>query len=86
MHRIVLTSSDNIFQDLLSPHGRFYLVAVAQNNIPDIQRRMQENYALESKVSTILYIHALFLTAAQVVLRRRAGGEHLSVILFTKTK
>ncbi|KAF8213475.1 S-adenosyl-L-methionine-dependent methyltransferase [Mycena galopus ATCC 62051] len=54
--------------DLLSPLGRFYLVAVAQNNIPDIQRRMEENHALESKV----------------VLRRRAGGEHLSVILFTR--
>ncbi|KAJ6574725.1 S-adenosyl-L-methionine-dependent methyltransferase [Mycena capillaripes] len=56
--------------DLLSPHGRFYLVAVAQNNIPGIQRRMKENYALES----------------QVVLRRRAGREHLSVILFTRAK
>ncbi|KAJ7275418.1 S-adenosyl-L-methionine-dependent methyltransferase [Mycena haematopus] len=54
--------------DLLSPRGRFYLVAVTQNNIPDIQRRMQENYALESKV----------------LLRRRAGGEHLSVLLFTR--
>ncbi|KAJ7919054.1 S-adenosyl-L-methionine-dependent methyltransferase [Mycena leptocephala] len=54
--------------DLLSPCGRFYLVAVAQNNIPDIQRRMHENHALES----------------QVVLRRRAGREHLSVILFTR--
>ncbi|KAF7339988.1 ERF1 methyltransferase catalytic subunit mtq2 [Mycena venus] len=39
--------------DLLSPHGRFYLVAVAQNNIPAIQRRMEENYALESKVRKI---------------------------------
>ncbi|KAJ7042625.1 S-adenosyl-L-methionine-dependent methyltransferase [Mycena alexandri] len=55
--------------NLLSPRGRFYLVAVAQNNIPDIQRRMRENYALESKI----------------VLQRRAGREHLSVILFTRS-
>ncbi|KAJ6519448.1 S-adenosyl-L-methionine-dependent methyltransferase [Mycena sanguinolenta] len=54
--------------DLLSPRGRFYLVAITQNNIPDIQRRMEDNYALES----------------QVVLRRRAGGEHLSVLVFTR--
>ncbi|KAJ7124725.1 S-adenosyl-L-methionine-dependent methyltransferase [Mycena crocata] len=56
--------------DLLSSQGRFYLVAVAQNNIPDIQRRMHENYALES----------------QVVLQRRAGREHLSVVRFTRTR
>ncbi|KAJ7655186.1 hypothetical protein DFH06DRAFT_1201853 [Mycena polygramma] len=65
--------TDRVFPqvaDLLSPHGRFYLVAVVQNNIPDIQQRMQENYALES----------------QVVLQRRAGREHLSVILFTRAK
>ncbi|KAJ7693678.1 S-adenosyl-L-methionine-dependent methyltransferase [Mycena rosella] len=54
--------------NLLAPHGRFYLVAVAQNNIPDIQRRMQEDYALESKV----------------VLQRRAGREHLSVLRFKR--
>ncbi|KAK7064549.1 ERF1 methyltransferase catalytic subunit mtq2 [Favolaschia claudopus] len=37
--------------DLLSPHGRFYLVAIAQNNVSDIQRRMQENHALRSRPS-----------------------------------
>ncbi|KAJ7169500.1 S-adenosyl-L-methionine-dependent methyltransferase [Mycena filopes] len=56
--------------DLLSPLGRFYLVAVAQNNIPAIQRRMRENHALESKI----------------VLQRRAGREHLSVIVFTRSQ
>ncbi|KAJ6604266.1 S-adenosyl-L-methionine-dependent methyltransferase [Mycena vulgaris] len=56
--------------NLLAPRGRFYLVAVAQNNIPDIQRRMQEDCALESKV----------------VLQRRAGREHLSVIRFTRAQ
>jgi len=35
--------------ELLSPDGRFYLVAVAQNNIPAIQRRMQEDYSLASQ-------------------------------------
>ncbi|KAJ7756480.1 S-adenosyl-L-methionine-dependent methyltransferase [Mycena maculata] len=54
--------------DLLSPRGRFYLVAVSQNNVPDIQRRMREEYALESKV----------------VLQRRAGREHLFVIRFAR--
>ncbi|KAJ7494777.1 S-adenosyl-L-methionine-dependent methyltransferase [Mycena galericulata] len=54
--------------ELLSPRGRFYLVAVSQNNVPDIQRRMEENYALESKV----------------VLQRRAGREHLFVVRFTR--
>ncbi|KAI0726191.1 S-adenosyl-L-methionine-dependent methyltransferase [Fomitopsis betulina] len=52
---------------LLSPTGRFYLVAVAQNDIPAIQRRMLEKYSLHS----------------EVVLQRRAGGERLSVIRFT---
>ncbi|KAJ7225892.1 S-adenosyl-L-methionine-dependent methyltransferase, partial [Mycena pura] len=54
--------------ELLSPAGRFYLVAVAQNNIPAIQRRMQEDYSL----------------ASQVILRRLAGREYLSVICFTR--
>ncbi|KAL1739514.1 S-adenosyl-L-methionine-dependent methyltransferase [Schizophyllum fasciatum] len=31
-----------VVRDLLSPHGRFYLVAVKQNNIQDIARRMDE--------------------------------------------
>ncbi|KAJ7456619.1 S-adenosyl-L-methionine-dependent methyltransferase [Mycena latifolia] len=61
---IFLPQLDN----LLAPHGRFYLVAVAQNKIPDIQRRMQRDYALES----------------EVVLQRRAGREHLSVIRFMR--
>ncbi|KAF7306592.1 Hemk methyltransferase family member 2-like [Mycena indigotica] len=54
---------------LLAPGGHFYLVAVTQNNIVAMQQRMKDIYGLES----------------QVVLRRRAGGEHLSVIRFSKT-
>ncbi|EPT04395.1 hypothetical protein FOMPIDRAFT_1028143 [Fomitopsis schrenkii] len=55
-------------EGLLSPTGRFYLVAVAQNDVPAIQRRMLEKYNLNS----------------EVVLQRRAGGERLFVIRFTR--
>jgi len=54
--------------ELLSSQGKFYLVAVKENNIPDIQRRMLENHRLES----------------QIVLQRRAGREHLFVIRFSR--
>ncbi|TCD62043.1 S-adenosylmethionine-dependent methyltransferase [Steccherinum ochraceum] len=53
---------------LLSPRGRFYLVAVKENNIPELQRRMRELYDLESKI----------------ILQRRAGREHLHVICFMR--
>ncbi|KZT65580.1 putative methylase [Daedalea quercina L-15889] len=55
-------------EDLLSPVGRFYLVAVKQNDVPAIRRRMLDIYGLQS----------------EVVLQRRAGGEHLYVIRFTR--
>ncbi|KAA1468494.1 S-adenosyl-L-methionine-dependent methyltransferase [Dentipellis sp. KUC8613] len=54
--------------DLLSPNGRFYLVAVKQNDIPGIQRRMLEKYGLQS----------------QIVIQRRAGREHLFVVRFSR--
>ncbi|KAG6910553.1 hypothetical protein DXG01_009503 [Tephrocybe rancida] len=38
-------------QELLSERGRFYLVAVAENNVPDIQERMLRLYGLRSDVS-----------------------------------
>ncbi|KAJ7596713.1 hypothetical protein C8J56DRAFT_773478 [Mycena floridula] len=53
---------------LLSPQGRFYLVAIKQNNIPDIQQRMLEIHKLES----------------QIVLQRRAGREHLFILRFSR--
>ncbi|KAI0318990.1 hypothetical protein OF83DRAFT_1055835 [Amylostereum chailletii] len=53
---------------LLSPRGRFYLVAVKQNDVPGIQLRMLERYGLRS----------------QVALQRRAGGEHLFVVRFSR--
>ncbi|KAH7104550.1 S-adenosyl-L-methionine-dependent methyltransferase [Auriculariales sp. MPI-PUGE-AT-0066] len=52
---------------LLSPTGRFYLVALTQNDIPGITRRTFEQGF-----------------ACQVVLKRRAGGEHLHVLRFTR--
>lgn len=38
------------WQDLLSENGRFYLVALKQNNISGIQQRMLEEHGLESQV------------------------------------
>lgn len=54
---------------LLSPNGRFYLVAVKDNDIPGIREQMLNKHALKS----------------EVVLQRRAGREHLSVIRFTRS-
>lgn len=41
-------------QSLLSSVGRFYLVAVKQNNIPQIIQTMQDKYRLTGEVDTIL--------------------------------
>ena len=41
-------------QGLLSPRGKFYLVALKQNNIPNIRARMLENFGLFSQVSVSL--------------------------------
>ncbi|KAI0344141.1 S-adenosyl-L-methionine-dependent methyltransferase [Trametopsis cervina] len=54
--------------DLLSPNGRFYLVAVKQNDVPGIQKRMLERFGLRS----------------DVVLQRRAGRELLFVVRFMR--
>ncbi|KAF7320036.1 Hemk methyltransferase family member 2-like [Mycena kentingensis (nom. inval.)] len=70
---------------LLSPGGRFYLVAVAQNNIPEIQRRMKEDYKLDSEVISSLSPFRSLKELDQVVISRRAGREHLSVVCFTKS-
>ncbi|TBU64724.1 S-adenosyl-L-methionine-dependent methyltransferase [Dichomitus squalens] len=55
-------------ESLLSPRGRFYLVAVKQNDIHGICRRMQEQYGLKGEVA----------------LQRRAGREHLYVLRFLR--
>ncbi|KAF4605531.1 S-adenosylmethionine-dependent methyltransferase [Pleurotus pulmonarius] len=54
--------------ELLAPQGRFYLVAVKENNIPNI-------------LATMLNEHNL---AGKVVLQRRAGREHLHILRFEK--
>ncbi|KZV70343.1 S-adenosyl-L-methionine-dependent methyltransferase [Peniophora sp. CONT] len=53
---------------LLSPNGRFYLVAVKENDVPGIQKRMQDQHGLYS----------------EIVLHRHAGREHLYVVRFTR--
>ncbi|KAK7468677.1 S-adenosylmethionine-dependent methyltransferase [Stygiomarasmius scandens] len=55
-----------LVDDLLSARGRVYLVALKENNIPEIQTRMANRYKLQSTI----------------VLSRRAGREHLSIICF----
>ena len=35
---------------MLSEKGRFYLVVLKQNNVPEIQKRMLHQHGLESKV------------------------------------
>ncbi|KAG6810534.1 hypothetical protein H0H93_014915, partial [Arthromyces matolae] len=55
-------------EELLSQRGRFYLVAVAENNVPAIRERMSRLYGLQS----------------DIVLSRRAGREHLSVLRFIR--
>ncbi|KAI0757333.1 S-adenosyl-L-methionine-dependent methyltransferase [Daedaleopsis nitida] len=55
-------------KDLLSPQGRFYLVAVKQNDIEGICCRMLERYNLYGEVA----------------LQRRAGREHLYVLRFLR--
>ncbi|KAH7345112.1 putative methylase [Rhizoctonia solani] len=53
---------------MLSPKGCFYLVALKQNNPQGIIDRMREQWSLDGKV----------------ILQRRAGREHLSIIRFTR--
>ncbi|PBL00926.1 S-adenosyl-L-methionine-dependent methyltransferase [Armillaria gallica] len=58
----------SVVNELLSPRGRFYLVALKQNDIPNIQRRMQDKFGLGS----------------ETVLHRRAGSEHLFILRFQR--
>ncbi|KAG6814024.1 hypothetical protein H0H92_003874 [Tricholoma furcatifolium] len=53
-------------EELISDRGRFYLVAVEENGVPEIRERMLRSYGLQS----------------DIVLKRRAGREHLFVIKF----
>uniref|UniRef100_A0A8H7Y8Q5 Uncharacterized protein n=1 Tax=Psilocybe cubensis TaxID=181762 RepID=A0A8H7Y8Q5_PSICU len=53
---------------LLSPNGRFYLVALKQNDIPKILQTMEQRFQL----------------CGEIVLQRRAGREHLFIIRFLR--
>ncbi|KAG5648234.1 hypothetical protein DXG03_006192 [Asterophora parasitica] len=55
-------------EELLSDRGRFYLVAIAENDVPAIRERMLRLYALKS----------------DIVLSRRAGRELLFVLRFVR--
>ncbi|PVG03263.1 S-adenosyl-L-methionine-dependent methyltransferase [Serendipita vermifera] len=56
--------------DLLSPSGSFYLVAVSQNKPKEVMKRMREEYGFE----------------AQIILARKAGREHLHVLRFCRER
>lgn len=73
------------WQDLLSENGRFYLVALKQNNISGIQQRMLEEHGLESQVcGQYVLISGAETLLFQVVLQRQAGREHLFILRFTQ--
>ncbi|GAA5825896.1 hypothetical protein JCM11251_000043 [Rhodosporidiobolus azoricus] len=55
-------------ETLLSPRGLFYLVAVPQNKPLEIISNMKERYGLHG----------------EIVLRRRAGREHLHILRFSR--
>jgi hypothetical protein len=52
---IPVTHSGHVIytQGLLSPRGRFYLVAVKQNNVPRVREFMLETFSLQSEVNNL---------------------------------
>ncbi|KIY67606.1 putative methylase [Cylindrobasidium torrendii FP15055 ss-10] len=59
-----------LVDDMLSERGVLYLVALKQNNLPEIQERMKAHYGLEGEVA----------------LQRRAGREHLFILRFRRSQ
>ncbi|KAF8633594.1 hypothetical protein AX15_001387 [Amanita polypyramis BW_CC] len=57
-----------VIREVLSPRGRFYLVALKANGIAGIRRRMLVDHGLQS----------------DIILERRAGREHLFIIRFVQ--
>ncbi|KAG9314628.1 hypothetical protein JVU11DRAFT_5433 [Chiua virens] len=55
--------------DLLTNNGKFYLVALAQNNIPEICEKIRNKFNMNGRIA----------------LQRRTGGEHLSIICFSRS-
>jgi hypothetical protein len=77
---------------MLAPGGNAYLVAIRQNDPRGIMARMEKRFGLACDVnnkklpfmsqSEKRYSHLVY--RLQVVLDRRAGREHLSVLRFTR--
>jgi len=59
----------DLVEQLMAPRARFYLVAVKENDIPSIRRRMLEVHGLQS----------------EIVLHRRTGREYLFVVRFIRS-
>lgn len=76
-----------LYQELMSPHGRFYLVVVKENNIPKIQQKMLEIYGLQNEVCHLFHVavKTTEIPFDQIVLQRRAGREHLFVLRFFRS-
>lgn len=49
----IFRTTYNKGQDLLSDCGRFYLVALAQNDIPGIRERMRKKFNMNSRVRAV---------------------------------
>lgn len=60
--------SKSLLEKVLAPGGLFYLVAIAQNNPEGLVDRLKQSSLLD----------------ADIVLKRRAGREHLFIIRATK--
>ena len=71
-------------QDLLSERGKFYLVALEENNIPEIRRRMLRDYDLQSQVSFETILQCNSYNISKIVAQRRAGREFLSILRFSR--
>jgi len=71
-------------QDLLSERGKFYLVALEENNIPEIRGRMLHDYNLQSQVSFQVILQYNSYNISKVVAQRRASREFLSILRFSR--
>lgn len=83
-HTVKVSGHISPCQSLLSPRGRFYLVAVKQNDIQGICSRMLSQHGLKGEVCPIHPYIPSPLTLPQIALQRRAGLEHLYVLRFTR--
>ena len=59
---LTLLTTSTFMQGLLSPDGRFYLVALKQNDVPKIIESMRDMYHLDGKVKRLLISYKQDLT------------------------